>query len=406
VFPDYEALLPKFAGPLLPLNLQRLRRGLREHSLYHQLSQFVEASARFQFSQYKAEHEAMLRTRGYAGYQLLMLNDFTGQSEALVGMLDPFWESKGVITPQDVRAWNAPVVVLARFPKFVWSAAETFHATFDLAHFGPGEHLRGRVEWSLATSTGRGVARGVMPEIAATPGKISRLGRISVPLSDFRKPAALRLAVRFAGAANTWNLWVYPSAPAAPAPEGVLVRRSFDHEALKTLGDGGRVLLLAHGLQNAHTATTGYESVYWSAGWWGNRFSSLGIRCDPSHPALAQFPTACWCDWQWRDLREGATTFHLDGAPRRFQPIIQPVPDFHYNALLGQLFEARVGVGSLLVCGFDLENNLGIRPAASQFRRSLFEYAASAAFRPRKQVSVVWLKTLLTPKQGMHGEHA
>ena len=398
VFPDYETLLPKFDGPLLPLNLQRLRRGLLENSLSHQLPQFVEASARFQFTQYKAEHEAMLRTRGYAGYQLLMLNDFTGQSEALVGLLDPFWQSKGVITPKDVRAWNAPTVVLARFPKFVWSATETFRASIDLAHFGPGEHLRGRVDWSLTTSAGRGVARGVLPEIAVTPGKVSRLGRIRVSLREFWQPAALRLTVRFADVANEWNLWVYPSAPAAPAPEGVLVTHVFDKAALRTLEDGGRVLFLAHGLQNAHTATTGFESVYWSAGWWGNRFSSLGTRCDPSHPALAQFPTAPWCDWQWRDLREGATTFDLAGAPKRYQPIIQPVPDFHYNALLGQLFEARVGEGSLLVCGFDLENNLGIRLAASQFRRSLFEYAASAAFRPRKQVSVGWVKDLLTSK--------
>jgi hypothetical protein len=82
------------------------------------------------------------------------------------------------------------------------------------------------------------------------------------------------------------------------------------------------------------------------------------------------------------------------------------VPDFHYNALLGQLFEARVGEGSLLVCGFDLESNLGIRPAANQFRHSLFEYAASAAFCPRKQVPAGWLKTLLTANHGLPGEHA
>ena len=76
----------------------------------------MRASARFQLVQYKAEHEAMLRTRGYAGYQLLMLNDFTGQSEALVGILDPFWESKGRRHAAEVRAWNAPTVLLARFP--------------------------------------------------------------------------------------------------------------------------------------------------------------------------------------------------------------------------------------------------------------------------------------------------
>ena len=103
-------------------------------------------------------------------------------------------------------------------------------------------------------------------------------------------------------------------------------------ERLKT---GGKVLLLAHGLKNAHAARTGFESVYWSAGWWGNRFSSLGVLCDPKHPALAEFPNDGVSDWQWRDLCAGATTFDLEGAPAGFRPIVQPVPDFHYNALLG-----------------------------------------------------------------------
>ena len=34
------------------------------------------------------------------------------------------------------------------------------------------------------------------------------------------------------------------------------------------------------------------------------------------------------------------------------------MPDFHYNALLGHVFEAKVGNGSLLVCGYDLTTNL------------------------------------------------
>ena len=103
------------------MNLERYRRALVANGLGGQMKDFVRASARFQLTQYKAEHEAMLRTRGYAGYQLLMLNDFTGQSEALVGILDPFWETKGVVSAAEVRAWNAPTVVLARFAKFVWT---------------------------------------------------------------------------------------------------------------------------------------------------------------------------------------------------------------------------------------------------------------------------------------------
>lgn len=394
VFPDYNLLLPKFTGPLLPLNLERLHRALIANGLADQLPDFVRASARFQFTQYKAEHEAMLRTRGYAGYQLLMLNDFTGQSEALVGLLDPFWETKGVITAAEVRAWNAPTVVLARFPKFVWTAEESLSAKLEVAHFGATNLPAGPVQWTLASRTSGEIARGQHNAKPVPAGGVADLGAITVPLNRVREPSALELSVRFAEAENRWPIWVYPASADEPEPAGVHVARTLDDTALRILKAGGKVLLLAHDVKNSRAARTGFESVYWSAGWWGNQFSSLGILCDPRHPALAGFPNDGWSDWQWRDLCNGATTFALEGAPARFRPIVQPVPDFHYNKLLAQLFEAQVGGGSLLVCGYDLTGNLEQRPAARQFRRSLFRYVASEAFRPAAALPLAWIQEL------------
>jgi hypothetical protein len=392
VFPDYDALLPKFTGPLLPLNLERYRHALLTNGLAGQLRDFVRASARFQLTQYKAEHEAMLRTRGYAGYQLLMLNDFTGQSEALVGILDPFWETKGVVTPAEVRSWNAPTVVLARFPKYVWTADETFRATVEVAHFGARELTDSAAEWELISRAGAVVARGQLDRKPVATGGVTDLGALTVPLEGIREATALTLTVRLAGAENRWPLWVYPAVPIEPEPAGVLVTSKLDDTALAALRSGGKVLLLAHDLKNPHVARTGFESVYWSAGWWGNKFSSLGLLCDPAHPALRGFPNTGVSDWQWRDLLTGATTFDLTGAPAGFRPIVQPVPDFHYNTLLGQVFEAKVGNGALLVCGYDLTGNLVQRPAARQFRRSLFTYAASDAFRPTTELPLPWLE--------------
>jgi beta-galactosidase len=393
VFPDYDKLLPKFTGPLLPLNLERYRRALADNGLAGQMRDFVRASARFQLTQYKAEHEAMLRTPGYAGYQLLMLNDFTGQSEALVGILDPFWETKGVVRTAEVREWNAPTVVLARFPKFVWGADENFTAALELAHFGNVDLRACPVEWSLRGRHLGEVAAGRFDVGGVPRGGVRELGAISAPLDRAREPAQVTFTARFAGVENRWDLWVYPRTPEEPEPADVLVTRSFDEAAAQRLKAGGKVLLLAHGLKNSHAARTGWESVYWSAGWWGNKFSSLGVRCDPRHAALKEFPNDGCSDWQWRDLCAGATTFDLTGAPGGFRPIVQPVPDFHYNALLGHVFEAKVGRGSLLVCGYDLATNLEKRPAAKQFRRSLFRYAGRAAFRPTAEVPLDWLES-------------
>jgi hypothetical protein len=393
VFPDYDALLPKFTGPLLPLNLERYHRQLLTNGLGGQLHDFVRASARFQLTQYKAEHEAMLRTRGYAGYQLLMLNDFTGQSEALVGILDPFWETKGIVTAAEVRAWNAPTVLLARFSRFVWPTDDPFTARLEIAHFGPNDLPPGPVQWSLKDRDGQPVAGGVIEASGVPVGGVTELGTISCPLNNITEPTALTLSVSFGGAQNQWPLWVYPAATEDPSPAGVLVTSTLDDTALRTLKTGGKVLLLAHGTKNAHAARTGFESVYWSAGWWGNQFSSLGVLCDEKHPALALFPNAGVSDWQWRDLCSGATTFDLNGALAGFRPIVQLVPDFHYNGLLGQVFEAKVDQGSLLVCGYDLSLKPGTRPAARQFRRSLFHYVGSEAFHPTVKLPLAWIES-------------
>jgi hypothetical protein len=108
---------------------------------------------------------------------------------------------------------------------------------------------------------------------------------------------------------------------------------------------------------------------------------------------LATFPNKGVSDWQWRELCAGATTFNLTGAPSGFLPIVQPVPDFHYNALLGHVFEAKVGNGYLLVCGYDLTTNLAARPAARQFRRSLLRYIGSSAFRPTVELPWSWIES-------------
>ena len=45
----------------------------------------------------KNEIEKTLRTPNYAGFQLLALNDYSGQGTALVGLLNVFFEEKGYI---------------------------------------------------------------------------------------------------------------------------------------------------------------------------------------------------------------------------------------------------------------------------------------------------------------------
>jgi hypothetical protein len=70
------------------------------------------------------------------------------------------------------------------------------------------------------------------------------------------------------------------------------------------------------------------------------------------------------------------------------------VDDFHRNNKIGSIFELKVGEGSLLVCGYDLEADI---PVAVQLRKSLLDYMSSPDVDPEIQVSYEWLKNIMTP---------
>lgn len=250
--------------------------------------------------------------------------------------------------------------------------------------------------WSLKTVPGKTVGEGRLGSKDVPTGGLTKLGQIDFRLEGFSEASALTLEITADKIVNRWPLWVYPQQEIERKNAEIVIAEKFDEATREALSEGQSVLLLGHGLKNEKTQTTGFESVYWTAVWWGNRFSSLGVVCDPAHPALAGFPNSGHSDWQWYDLTRNATTFLLDEVPAGFRPIVQLVPDFHFNQLLGQVFEARVGRGSLLVCGYDLSTDLDKRLSAQQMRRSLTEYVQSEEFYPEHQLSLTCLTRLLS----------
>jgi hypothetical protein len=77
---------------------------------------------------------------------------------------------------------------------------------------------------------------------------------------------------------------------------------------------------------------------------------------------------------------------------------VHVIDNFARNHKLGNLFEARVGPGRLLVCTIDLPGLAGKSPAARQLLRSLYAYADSEAFRPRHEREMSQLDALLKAK--------
>ena len=68
---------------------------------------------------------------------------------------------------------------------------------------------------------------------------------------------------------------------------------------------------------------------------------------------------------------------------------------------MANVFEAKVGNGSLVFSSIDLISNLDKRPVARQLRHSLLQYMNSEAFLPSKSVTIDDLKGIkLDKKQG------
>jgi beta-galactosidase len=401
-YPNYD-VIKKFTGYLRPGNYEIFRGSLAAHGLLDRNRDFAYASGRYQLACYKEDIEANLRTPGLSGFQLLDLHDYIGQGTALVGLLDPFWESKGYATPEEFRRFCNTTVLLARIKNQVFTTADRLDADVEVAHFGSLPIAGAVPVWKIVNAGGTVVARGELPAATIPLGKNIPLGKISLDLSNLAAPQAFKLVVGLQGTGfeNDWKFWLYPArADSAPAGD-VLITGTWD-EAEAALIAGGKVLFLPRPADLDWTSPPlDVVPVFWNrmmTPGWGRM---LGLWCDAKHPALSGFPTEASFDWQWIELVRRMRAINLDRLPRELQPIVQPIDDWNRNYKLGMVFECKIRRGRLMVCSADLMDSLDTRPAARQLRRSLLDYMATARFEPIVTVAASQMRSLLFDTQIM-----
>jgi hypothetical protein len=396
VYPDFTEI-PKYTGYLKPGNLEIFRDFLEKSGMANQARDFVRASGKFQALLYKDEIETALRTSYMAGFQLLDLHDFPGQGTAPVGVLNAFWEEKGYIKPEEYRRFCNSTVPLARMNKLVFTNDETFTATVDVANFGPSDPAHVKPVWRIRDASGQEVASGVLEVRDLPEGGPVTVGAIALPLAKFAQATKLNLEVALEGTpfANDWNFWVFPAKIETAAPESIHVAKVLDDAEYDVLSKGGKVLLLPPPGRLAGNTLASFRPIFWNRVTFpSQKEHTVGILCDPKHPALRGFPTDFHSDWQWWDLQENGKPMVLDGLPREFRPVVQLIDDWNVCRKLGLVLEARVGEGRLVVCSIDLERDLATRPVARQMRRSLLDYMASDEFKPAAQLTAGQIATL------------
>lgn len=404
VYPNF-AEIEKYTGYLKPRNFEIFRDTLRAHGLADQAHAFLLASGKLQTLCYKEDIESALRTPGMGGFELLDLHDFPGQGTALVGVLDAFWEEKGYVTPAEYRRFCNATVPLARLARRVFTTEDTFEAAVEVSHFGPAPLANAVATWQLVADDGRVVARGQLPPRTIPLDHATALGSVSVSLRQLPAPARYRFVVALSDTPfeNDWHVWLYPpKAALPPPPPSVLLATQLDAATLAALDTGARVLLTIPPARVRNDApakvTLGFSSIFWNTAWTrGQAPTTLGILCDPSHPALADFPTDFHSNWQWWYLVSRATPLRLDDLPPATKPIVQVIDDWFTARKLGLVFEAQLRRGRLLVCSIDLTDAASDNPVARQLRSSLLRYMASDRFAPAVAVTDQAVAHLMTP---------
>jgi hypothetical protein len=396
VYPDFKEI-KKYTGVYRAKNFELFQEDLADRGMADQAEQFLMASGKLQALCYKNEIEKALRSPGYGGFQLLSLNDYPGQGTALIGLLNAFWDEKGYITAKQFSRFCNAVVPLARIPKFAYTNNETFKADAELFNYGAAGLINKTISWKISNAKGIAVAKGSFAAKNYAIGNCIPVGAISFDLGKVTEASQLNLEIAIDGTtyANDWNFWVYPEKLPEVKKTDIYYTTVLDKQAEDVLNNGGKVFLNASGkVIKGKEVIQSLTPVFWNTSWFKMRPPhTLGILCDPAHPALANFPTSYHSDIQWWDATNKAQVMILEDFPKGFKPIVQPIDTWFLNRRLAFVYEAKVGKGKLIVSSLDLSAETdNSRPAAKQLYYSLQSYMASAKFNPAYSVDMAVIK--------------
>ncbi len=140
-----------------------------------QSDDFVKASGKLAVICYREDIEAALRTPDFAGFQLLDIQDFPGQGTALVGILNDFMESKGLITPEKWSQFCSEVVPLLKMSKYTWTNDEEFKGNIEIAHYGKEDFMDAEVSWKAVNDQRRIIERRKIHAGEYCPGRSGQI---------------------------------------------------------------------------------------------------------------------------------------------------------------------------------------------------------------------------------------
>lgn len=426
-YPDFD-VIDKFTGYLQPGNFEIFRESARVHDVLGQNKEFVYNSGRQQVRMLKEDLEANLRTPYIYGFELLDLHDYLGQGTALVGILDPFWDSKGYVTPNEWRQFCDETVLLARIKSYCIDRAKnaTISIPIEVSHFGRAPLQSVRIHWQLEQQPvteytygehGKTLTQivfqspvlcGTLKQRDYALEKNQSAGCIYLNMEDIEpnRVYTLRVSMKANGriVENTWPIWIFDSSKLNPVstPDGSKAE-SDTHEAVfitsdrfhaeTLLNEGKRVLFeLPYEDTSYDCPPVRFNPSFWNSQMGPTWARGMGMIIQNAHPAFASFPTTADGGWQWQSLIENARGLRVEKLGCDcITNLVQPIDEWNRNDKMSLLFECQVGTGHLMMTSINLEQDT---PQAAALKKSILSYMKSDAFEPQGQVSWKQLSSL------------
>ena len=343
-YPDFSEI-SHYTGPLKPRNIEAMRENLERAGLYGEHEAFFRQTGHLAVDCYKREIETLLRSREVSGFQLLDLQDYTGQGTALVGVLNAMMENKGLISAEEWREFCAGTVVLGEFASFTGMMGEDIRFDVQISECDP-EKQHTCIRCTLMDGERELYACDVTP--GARQGRLTDAVSVTFPAECYRDAMQERITGLTVvltledGTRNHYPIWLIPPIDIRITREGIEKDgRMVAFVSAEEKADGAAIVVpSAEGQLPAEYCTDFwcypmFRSISESMGK-PVPVGTMGLSIDTASPLLKRFAQEDYTTPAWYAILQ---TAHVQRLPADIRPAVQMIDNTERCARLGILYQ-------------------------------------------------------------------
>lgn len=343
-YPDFSEI-SHYTGPLKPRNIEAMRENLERAGLYGEHEAFFRQTGHLAVECYKREIETLLRSREVSGFQLLDLQDYTGQGTALVGVLNAMMENKGLISAEEWREFCAGTVVLGEFASFTGMMGEDIRFDVQISECAP-EKQHTCIRCTLMDGERELYACDVAP--GARQGRLTDAVSVTFPAECYRDAMQERITGLTVvltledGTRNHYPIWLIPPIDIRITREGIEKDgRMVAFVSAEEKADGAAIVVpSAEGQLPAEYCTDFwcypmFRSISESMGK-PVPVGTMGLSIDTASPLLKRFAQEDYTTPAWYAILQ---TAHVQRLPADIHPAVQMIDNTERCARLGILYQ-------------------------------------------------------------------